>query len=106
MAKEMNSKNMAVFSDVIKSITSNAVSDMEAIEILCSGGKRNHGGGISVYFLPRDKVSIDLFVKIKQGNPVPAITAKVQEKIKNEVEGATKYRVHSVNVQVVGVIPV
>ena len=106
MAKEMNAKNLTVFSDVIQSITSNAIADIETIEILSSSNRKNNNGGISVYFLPNDKVTIDLFIKIKQGNTVPEIMAKVQEKIKKEVEGATKYRVHSVNVQVVGVIPV
>ncbi|MEG1529164.1 MAG: Asp23/Gls24 family envelope stress response protein [Clostridia bacterium] len=107
MANEVNQKNTAVFSDVIMSLASDAASDVEGIEVLRShnGSKKSiRGGGVSVYFLPNDKVTIDLFVNIEQGRTVPVTIAEVQERVIKEVESATKYRVHSVNVQVVGVI--
>lgn len=103
----MSAKNMSVFSDVIMSLASDAASDVEGIEVLRSNDKSKkciRGGGVSVYFLPNDKVSIDIFVNIKLGYSVPVKVAEVQEKVKAEVESATKYRVHSVNVQVVSVI--
>lgn len=107
MAKEMSAKNMSVFSDVIMSLASDAASEVEGISVLRArdGSKKAiRGGGVSVYFLPNDKVTIDLFVNIEMGYPVPAAVAEVQERVKEEVEGATKYRVHSVNVQVVSII--
>ncbi len=104
---EISSRNTAVFSDVIASIASEAASTIEGIAVL-----RNHekskmftrGGGVSVYFLPNDRVSIDIYVNIGHGYNVPPTVAEVQEKVKLEVEGATKFRVHSVNVQIVSVI--
>lgn len=107
MVKEMSAKNMSVFSDVIMSLASDAASEVEGIEVLRSrdGSKKLiRGGGVSVYFLPNDKVTIDLFVNIEPGYTVPSAVAEVQERVKKEVEGATKYRVHSVNVQVVSVM--
>jgi uncharacterized alkaline shock family protein YloU len=49
-------------------------------------------------------VSIDLSINIHFGFTVPAVVATVQEKVKAEVEGSTKYRVHSVNVHVKDVL--
>lgn len=108
MSKENESgnKNLAVFSDVITALSLDAASEVEGVEVLRSkksSGKSIRHGGASVYFLPGDRVAIDLFVNIQSGYAVPKAVAAAQEKIKSEVEGATKYRVHSVNVQVVSV---
>ncbi len=105
MSKDNNAKNLAVFSDVIMSLASDAASEVSGIEVLrsTSGKKSIRGGGVSVYFLPNDKVTIDLFVNIDARYTIPSAVSEVQEHVIKEVEGATKYRVHSVNVQVVGV---
>lgn len=103
----MSAKNLSVFSDVIMSLASDAAAEVEGIEVLRSDDKSKksiRGGGVSVYFLPNDKVSIDIFVNIKFGCAAPSKVAEVQEKVKAEVEGATKYRVHTVNVQIVSII--
>ena len=107
MAKEISSKNAAVFSDVITSIALEAASTVEGVGVL--HGRRTSSlvkktQGVSVYFLPNDRVSIDMFVDIGIGYNIPPTVAEVQEKVKKEVEGATKFRVHSVNVQIVNVI--
>ena len=98
---------MSVFSDVIMTLASDAASEIEGVEVLRSGDqskKSIRGGGVSVYFLPNDKVTVDLFVNINYGYRVPAAVAEVQQKVKNEIESATRFRVHSVNVQVMSVI--
>lgn len=107
MAKELNAKNMSVFSDVIMSLASDAASDVEGVEVLRSrdrSKKSIRGGGVSVYFLPNEKVAVDLFVNIVYGYRVPVAVAEVQEKVKAEIENATRFRVHNVNVQVMSVI--
>lgn len=104
MAKETN-KKMSVFSDVITSLAYDAASGADGIQVLAKDGKKSYRGcGVSVYFLPDDKVTIDLFVNIEFGYRVPETVASVQEKVKTEVENSTKYQVHSVNVQIVDVI--
>ncbi len=104
MAKDTN-KKMSVFSDVITSLAYDAASGVDGIQVLAKDGKKSFRGcGVSVYFLPNDKVTIDLFVNIQFGYLVPPTVATVQERVKAEVENSTKYQVHSVNVQVVDVI--
>lgn len=106
MANQINTKNLAVFSDVIMSLASDAASEIEGVEVLRSeGGKKKsiRGGGVSVYFLPNEKVTVDLFVNMTGTRPIPAVVAEVQERVKTEIQGATRFRVHSINVQVVSV---
>lgn len=107
MVKERKSDNMSVFSDVIMTLASDAASEIEGVEVLRSGDQSKkpiRGGGVSVYFLPNDKVTVDLFVNINYGYRVPVAVAEVQQKVKSEIESATRFRVHSVNVQVMSVI--
>lgn len=49
-------------------------------------------------------MTVDLFVNTLYGYRVPVVVAAVQEKVKAEIENATRFRVHSVNVQVMSVI--
>ena len=54
---------MSVFSDVIMTLASDAASEIEGVEVLRSGDQSKkpiRGGGVSVYFLPNDKVTVDL----------------------------------------------
>lgn len=107
MAKESKTDNMSVFSDVIMTLASDAASEIEGVQVMRSGDQSKkpiRGGGVSVYFLPNDKVTVDLFVNINYGYRVPAAVAEVQQKVKSEIERATRFRVHSVNVQVMSVI--
>ncbi len=106
MIREEN-KKLSVFSDVIMSLAFDAAMGVEGVIVLRSteGFKKSIRGGVSVKFLPNDKVTIDLTVNIHFGFTVPTLVAAVQEKVKAEVEGSTKYRVHSVNVHVKDVLP-
>lgn len=101
MAKDVKTKNLSIFADVMTALAADAVAEIDGISLLSS--RRSTRGSVSVYFLPNDRVTLDLFVTVEQGYIVPAIVAIVQEKVKSEIEGATKFRVHSINVQVVSV---
>lgn len=101
MAKDAKLKNIAVFSDVITALATDAVAEVDGINLLNS--KRSSRSSVSVYFLPNEKVAVDLFVSIDQGYNVPTAVANLQEMVKAEIEGATKFRVQSVNVQIVSV---
>lgn len=96
MAKEKSS----VLNEVLVSLATEAAQDVEGVHLLNS--KRNRGA-VSVYFLPNEKVTVDLFVSIDLGYSVPSAVAVLQEKVKNQIEGATKFKVQSANVQVVNV---
>ena len=96
MAKDKSS----VLNEVLVSLATEAAQDVEGVQLLNS--KRNCGA-VSVYVLPNEKVAVDLFVSIDLGYTVPSQVATLQEKVKNQIEGATKFKVQSVNVQVVNV---
>ena len=105
--KKNNVDNLAVFSDVISSLVLKATGDVEGLEIINSKTESKRAGknkSIVVKFLPNDKVTLDVSVAIKYGYVVPDVVSLAQEKIISAVEGATKYKVQSVNVQVVSVI--
>lgn len=88
MAKEMNAtKNLSVFSDVIMSLASDAASEVEGVEVLRSRARSKksiRGGGVSVYFLPNEKVTVDVFVNVNFPCRVPEAVAAVQEKSKGD----------------------
>lgn len=96
MAKDKSS----VLNEVLVSLATEAAQDVEGVHLLNS--KRNCDA-VSVYVLPNEKVAVDLFVSIDLGYTVPSQVATLQEKVKNQIEGATKFKVQSVNVQVVNV---
>lgn len=99
MSKE-STKNSNVLGEVLVSLATEAASDAEGISVLTS--KRNRGA-VSVYVLPNEKVAVDLTVNIELGYNVPSTVATLQEKVKTSIEGATKFKVQSVNVQVMNV---
>lgn len=107
MAKDNNKKQLSVFSDVIKSLAIDATMGVEGVVLHQNEGikKLLFGAGTSVSFLPNDKVNIDITIDILSGYTVPAVVAAVQEKIKAEVEGSTKYHIHSINITVKKVLP-
>lgn len=107
MAKENNTKQLSVFSDVIKSLAMDATMSVEGAVLQQNEGikKMIFGSGIEVTFLPNEKVTIEVTINVHMGYNIPAIVASVQEKIKAEVEGSTKYHIHSVNVNVNKLLP-
>ena len=107
MAKDNNKKQLSVFSDVIKSLAIDATAGVEGVVLHQHEGikKMLFGSGTSVSFLPNDKVTVDITIDILGGYTVPAVVAAVQEKVKAEVEGSTKYHIHSVNIHVKKVLP-
>ena len=100
MANKTYSKNLDTFNKVITSLATDAVADVEGISLL---GTKKSRGAVSVYFLPNEKVSVDTYVVIAQGYAVPVTVAALQENVKYQIERATKYKVHTVNVHVMSV---
>ncbi len=64
--------------------------------------KKNSAVEVELY---KDKTAlIDITVNIRYGFVIPEVVAQMQEKIKNEVEKATFYKVKAINVVVAGVV--
>lgn len=98
--EKSNSKNKEVFGKVIQALASDAASNIEGVE-LCAVKRSKEP--VSVQFLPNEKVTVTLYVTLSQNYPVPQAVAKLQENVKAQIEGTTKFKVHSVDVEVVGV---
>ncbi len=90
-------QNVSVFEDVITSLAVEAVGGIGGVKLV---SKRNARNGVDVEFLPNDKVDVTMYVVVAEGVVLPSLVARVQEKVKIEIEDVTKYRVHNVNVQV------
>ena len=51
----------------------------------------------------RDRVSVDLSLNMKYGYSIPAVSEKVQEKVKTAIENMTGLSVMDVNIKIAGV---
>lgn len=93
--------NNGVLSDVIKSLAKDALQDVRGVSLISD--KRN-SNAVSVDILPNEKVEVVARINIEYGYSVPSTVAALQEAIKKQIEGATRFVVNSVNVEVVGVL--
>lgn len=100
MANQSHSKNLEVFSKVFTTLAVDAASNVQGIEL--PDVKRSHA--VTVTFLPNDKVILDMVVNIELGRSVPQAVAELQDSVKSQIESATKYKVHAVNVHVKNVL--
>ncbi len=97
--------------NIISSITGSAASQVEGVVSVNYGSngkkesakvKRNRA--IDVILYDNRFVKIEISVNIYYGYVIPVVVCKLQEKIKQEIENSTFYKVSSVNVNVVGIV--
>ena len=111
MEEEIDIGTVRISPDVVSAIASVAVTEIDGIagvaQNLTGGlaellGKRNVSRGIKVEV--NDGVAvIDANIIVNYGAVIPAVSAKLQEKIKDDVETMTGISVDRVNVHVQGV---
>lgn len=65
-------------------------------------GIKNLAKGVKVDVL-QDSVSVDIAMLLKYGYSIPAVTAKVQDKVKTAIENMTGLKVTDVNIRVAGI---
>lgn len=71
-------------------------------ELVGKLGMRNLSKGVHVEVLERT-VSVELALHMKYGYNIPAVSAKVQEKVKAAIENMTGLSVSDVNIRIAGV---
>ena len=71
-------------------------------ELIGKLGMKNLSKGIRIEVL-EDAVSVDLSLTMKYGYNIPAVSAKVQEKVKTAIETMTGLTVSDVNIRIAGV---
>lgn len=99
--------------DVICSIVSHCVNDVEGVESICSKpvadiaeiiGKKNWGKGLKITISEDDSVTVDCNINVKYGQSVVTVAAAVQEAVVAAVEPMTGVKVSAVNVNVCGIV--
>ncbi len=97
--------------EVVSTVAGLAASEVEGVAAMSGGwgtdlveklGKKNFGKGIKVEVI-EDKTSIDIFLVIKYGYPIPQVAENVQKEVRVAVETMTGLTVNAVNVHVVSV---
>ncbi|MEW5694099.1 MAG: Asp23/Gls24 family envelope stress response protein [Candidatus Hydrogenedentota bacterium] len=103
-----NLGNVSVSSEVIAKIAGLAALEIEGVsglkETIASGiakliGKEVASGGV-VVSLENDQVNIEMNIIVKYGAPIPEVSFRVQQNVKNQVEKMTGKSVVSVNVNI------
>ena len=71
-------------------------------ELVGKLGMKNLSKGVKVEVL-EDSVSVDLSLNIEFGHNIPAVSAKVQDRVKTAIENMTGLSVLDVNIKIAGV---
>ena len=99
--------------DVICSIVSHCVNDVEGVESICSKpvadiaeiiGKKNWGKGLKITIGEDNSVTVDCNINVVYGQSVVTVAAAVQEAVVAAVEPMTGVKVSAVNVNVCGIV--
>ncbi|HIV00143.1 MAG TPA: Asp23/Gls24 family envelope stress response protein [Candidatus Stercoripulliclostridium merdipullorum] len=106
--QESRPQVIARYSGIIASIANGAIDEIEGI--------RREEGLVKYKFglkmlkdrnvhvdIEDDLVIIDMFVDVDFGYSIPEVVCLLQEKIKAEVEAATKFKVKKINVNVANI---
>ena len=99
--------------EVIMTIVSNAVNDVEGVvslsvkpgaDIADMIGKKAWGKGMKIVIGEDNEVSVDCNVIVGYGQSVVTVAQNVQEAVTSALESTTGVKVHAVNVNVCGII--
>ncbi len=109
--KEILNGNIKISDEVIETITSVAVSEIEGVSSTGSGfvdgiarrlSKKPSTGGIKAT-VGETTASVDINIVVKYGVRIPEVAWNVQDAVKREIELMTGLEVEKVNVKVVGI---
>lgn len=109
--KEMTNGNIKISDEVIITIASVAVSEIDGVSSIGSGfvdgiarrlSKKPITSGIKAS-IEEDTTSVDINIVVKYGVRIPEVAWNVQDAVKKEIELMTGLTVEKVNVRVVGI---
>lgn len=105
--------SVMISEDVISTIVSHAVEDVEGVvglsvkpgaDIVDIIGKKNWGKGLKVTIDEDDVLTVDCNVIIAYGQSVVTVANAVQEAVTSALENMTAVKVGAVNVNVCGIV--
>lgn len=97
--------------DVVVMIAGLATREVEGVsamvgnvtgELMSKVGVKNLAKGVKVDILGKD-VTVDLSVNVEYGYNIPAVSQKIQAKVKSAIENMTGLNVVDVNIRIAGV---
>ncbi|MCI8993233.1 MAG: Asp23/Gls24 family envelope stress response protein [Eubacterium sp.] len=109
--KEDKLGEVRVADDVVAMIAGLAATEVDGVtsmygnitnELVSKLGKKNLSRGIKIQ-LENNVVRVDIGINIAYGYEIPAVSEKVQEKVKSAIENMTGLEVSSVNVRIASV---
>ena len=96
--------NVLISEDVIATIVSHAVGEVEGVAGLGSVPKRAWGKGLKITISQDDQLSIECNVIVYYGQSVFDVAKAVQVAVGNAIQSMTGVKVSTVNVNVSGII--
>ena len=103
--------SIKVADDVILCIAALAATDVEGVagmagnitnDLVSMFGVRNLRRGVKVD-IEDDEVQVDLSINVEYGYSIPAVSARVREKVRNTIENMTGLTVREVNFSIAGI---
>ena len=123
MAKEFEDRNthklyekdkvgeVQIADEVVAIIAGLAATEVEGVDSMAGNiinelvgklGMKNLSKGVKIS-MTEDHVSVDLSLNMKYGYSIPAVSEKVQDKVKSAIENMTGLMVLEVNIKIAGV---
>lgn len=109
--ENVNIGEVRVADEVVAIIAGLAATEVEGVESMAGNitnelvsklGMKNLSKGVKIN-VGEESVSVDLALNIKYGSEIPAVSKKVQEKVKSAIETMTGLEVSEVNIKIAGV---
>lgn len=123
MAKDLEDRNthilyekdkigeVQIADEVVAIIAGLAATEVEGVDSMAGNitnelvgklGMKNLSKGVKIS-MTEDHVSVDLSLNMKYGYSIPAVSEKVQDKVKSAIENMTGLMVLEVNIKIAGV---
>lgn len=109
--ENVNIGEVRVADEVVAIIAGLAATEVEGVESMAGNitnelvsklGMKNLSKGVKIN-VGEERVAVDLALNIKYGSEIPAVSKKVQEKVKSAIETMTGLEVSEVNIKIAGV---
>ena len=109
--ENVNIGEVRVADEVVAIIAGLAATEIEGVEAMAGNitnelvskqGMKNLSKGVKVS-VEEKTVTVDLALNIKYGYEIPAVSKKVQERVKSAIETMTGLEVVAVNIKIAGV---
>ena len=111
--QSMENGSVLISEDVIATIVSNAVAEVEGVaglsvkpgaDIVDMIGKKGWGKGLKITIDENDALSVDCNVNVNYGQSVVTVAKSVQDAVTAALESTAGLRVAAVNINVCGII--